>query len=98
MAMSDGLPGSASCSDKEDPVDHDEEHLRHHVQNWLDAAVAVSGGGTFLLCMSSSEGHGDINVVVQLIHMGLSKCKLHNMVTLMQLFWQVSTPWGPINT
>ena len=43
LAMSDVLPGSASCSDKEDPVDQDEEHLRHHVQNWLDAAVAVSG-------------------------------------------------------
>lgn len=43
MAMSEGLPGSASCSDKEDIVDQDEEHLRHHVQNWLDAALAVSG-------------------------------------------------------
>lgn len=43
LAMSERLPGSESCSDKEDPVDQDEAHLRHHVQNWLDAAVAVSG-------------------------------------------------------
>lgn len=45
QAMSDVLPGSKSSSDKEEPLDQDEKHLRHHVQTWLDAAVAVSGAG-----------------------------------------------------
>lgn len=36
-------------------MDQDEEHLRHHVQNWLDAAVAVSGQG-HPLCMQLSPG------------------------------------------
>ena len=45
QAMSDVLPGSRSSSDKEEPLGQDEQHLRHHVQTWLDAAVAVSGAG-----------------------------------------------------
>lgn len=36
-------PASASSSDKEEVIPQDEEHMRHHVQNWLDAAAAVSG-------------------------------------------------------
>lgn len=36
-------PASTSSSDKEDIIAQDEEHMRHHVQKWLDAAAAVSG-------------------------------------------------------
>ena len=62
MAMSDGLPGSPSCSDKEDPVDQDEEHLRHRVQNWLEAAIAVSGRRTSLFMHGQQESWMQITI------------------------------------
>lgn len=42
-SMSEVLPCSDACSVRQEVVNQDEEHLRQHVQSWLDAAAAVSG-------------------------------------------------------
>ena len=44
-ATSDVLPGSDSSVEKQQEVpDQDEEHMRQHVQKWLNAAAAAASG------------------------------------------------------
>ena len=43
-ATSEVLPGSGSSVQKQALPDHDEEHMRQHVQKWLNAAAAAASG------------------------------------------------------
>ena len=43
-AASEVLPGSSSSVQKQALPDQDEEHMRQHVQKWLNAAAAAASG------------------------------------------------------